>query len=198
MYRAKINRLRKKVFREAFVKAHLAQGLAHQIRILRNQRGWTQLELAEKLGLKGQSAVARMEDPSYGKLSIGTLIKLSNVFDVALSVKFESFGKFLLEHEDLSPEALKADNFENDRLLNALENNTDHYKRSIVKNFVTPNSLYSKAYDLGRSSPYISCVDQSSIIASVWLSNNNFLEQHEAQSEYLAEKPFSTISQMLN
>jgi transcriptional regulator with XRE-family HTH domain len=114
MLKAIINRLKKKEFRDAFVRSHLTHGLAHQIRELRIQRGWTQKELAEKLELKGQSAVARMEDPSYGKLSIATLIKLSSVFDVALSVCFQSYGKFLLEREDISPAALRAESFENE------------------------------------------------------------------------------------
>lgn len=112
MLRAKISRLQRKEFRDAFVRSHLTHGLAHQIRTLRTQRGWTQGELAAKLGLKQQSAVARLEDPSYGRLSIATLLKLSSVFDVALSVRFLSYGKFLTEREDLSPAALGAESFD--------------------------------------------------------------------------------------
>lgn len=112
MLKAKINRLKNKEFRDAYVRSQLTHGLAHQIRALRNQRGWTQEEMAERLGLKGQSAVARMEDPAYGRLSVATLLKLSSAFDVALSVRFLSFGKFLLEREDVSPNALSAESFE--------------------------------------------------------------------------------------
>lgn len=109
-----INRLKKKEFRDAFVVAHITQGLAYQIYELRTQRGWTQQELAGKLGLKRQSAVARMEDPSYGKLSISTLVKLSSVFDVALSIRFQSYSKFLIEVDDVSPAALRAESFEDE------------------------------------------------------------------------------------
>lgn len=112
MFKAKINRLQRKEFRDAFVSSHLAHGLAHQIRALRTQRGWTQGELAARLGIKQQSAVARLEDPSYGRLSLATLLKLSSVFDVALSVRFLSYGKFLTEREDLSPAALSAESFD--------------------------------------------------------------------------------------
>jgi transcriptional regulator with XRE-family HTH domain len=112
MFKARIARLRKKGFRDAYVRSHLTHGLAHQIRALRNQRGWSQKDLAEKLGLKGQSAIARMEDPGYGRLSIATLLKLSSIFDVALSVRFVSYGKFLSEREDLSPRALSAESFD--------------------------------------------------------------------------------------
>lgn len=109
---SKLKRLQRKGFRDAFVRSHLAHGLAYQVRALREQRGWTQAQLAAKLGLKGQSAIARLEDPSYGRLSIATLLKLSSVFDVALSVHFRSFGKFLEEIDDLTPAALTAVGFE--------------------------------------------------------------------------------------
>lgn len=112
MLRTKIDRLKKKGFRDAFVRSHLTHGLAHQIRTLRTQRNWTQGELAKKMELKTQSAVARLEDPSYGRLSIATLLKLSSVFDVALSVRFVSYGKFLHEREDVSPAELSAESFD--------------------------------------------------------------------------------------
>lgn len=138
MLKAKINRLKKKAFRDAFVRSHLAHGLAHQIRTLRVQREWSQGELAKKLGLKGQSAIARMEDPSYGRLSMGTLLKLSSVFDVALSVRFTSFGKFLLEREDVSPLALSAESFEVEapKVLEDIER-SDHYVRMKVASVVS-------------------------------------------------------------
>jgi transcriptional regulator with XRE-family HTH domain len=136
MLKAIINRLKKKEFRDAFVRSHLTHGLAHQIRELRIQRGWTQKELAEKLELKGQSAVARMEDPSYGKLSIATLIKLSSVFDVALSVRFQSYGKFLMEREDVSPAALRAESFENEmpKIIESMDSVTNYINTVMTSN----------------------------------------------------------------
>ena len=82
--------------RSAFVEAELVTRLAHQIRILRLQRNWTQRDLAVKLGTT-QAAVSRLEDPSYGKASISTLLKLGAVFDVALNVRFGSFVQFFKE-----------------------------------------------------------------------------------------------------
>lgn len=140
MLNAIINRLKKKEFRDAFVHSHLTHGLAHQIRELRIQRGWTQRDLAAKLELKGQSAVARMEDPSYGKLSIATLLKLSSVFDVALSVRFQSYGKFLMEREDVSPAALIAKSFDEEmpKIIKSMES-VDSY---ITKTRLTENAVY--------------------------------------------------------
>ena len=121
MLKSIIKRLTKKGFRDAYVRSHLSHGLAHQIRALRLQRNWTQVELAQKLELKTQSAVARIEDPSYGRLSIATLLKLSSVFDVALSVRFISYGKFVLEREDVSPAAISAESFEEEMLAGELQ-----------------------------------------------------------------------------
>lgn len=153
MLKAKINRLKKKGFRDAFVRSQLSHGLAHQIRALRLQRGWTQSELAEKLGLKTQSAIARMEDPSYGRLSIATLLKLSSIFDVALSVRFASYGKFLLEREDVSPAALTAESFDAEapKLLEALER-ADHYVK--MKQVAAASDLYQPVIRISAAAEY--------------------------------------------
>lgn len=82
--------------RRAFVKAEVATSLAHQIRVLRIQRGWTQGQLAKKLK-STQAAVSRLEDPSYGSMNLKTLLELGQVFDVALNVRFQSLTKFFVE-----------------------------------------------------------------------------------------------------
>ena len=82
--------------RDAYVQAEVVTALAHQIRSVRVQRGWSQLELAKKLGTT-QTAVSRLEDPSYGKFTLKTLLDLSKVFDAGLQVKFVSFMTLLSE-----------------------------------------------------------------------------------------------------
>ena len=62
--------------RHAYVQAEVVTALAHQVRALRIQRGWTQRELARRLGTT-QAAVSRLEDPSYGKASVQTLLQLA-------------------------------------------------------------------------------------------------------------------------
>lgn len=162
MLKSLIKRLKKKGFRDAYVQSHLSHGLAHQIRALRLQRNWTQVELAQKLELKRQSAVARMEDPTYGRLSIGTLLKLSRVFDVALSVRFVSYGKFLLEREDVSPAAISAESFEEEipRIIYDMDNiaqytsNNISYSRSIVPfpSGVTSGYIFATEEPIGELS----------------------------------------------
>lgn len=80
--------------RHAYVSAEISTALATQIRSLRVQRGWTQRELARRLETT-QNAVSRMEDPSYGRLSLQTLLQLSRVFDTGLQVRFISLVKML-------------------------------------------------------------------------------------------------------
>ncbi|MFZ2162504.1 MAG: helix-turn-helix transcriptional regulator [Sideroxyarcus sp.] len=108
----KLKRLKSKGFRDAYVKATIEQGIAYQIRALRTQRGLSQKELALKLGKTQQSAIARLEDPSYGKFSLSTLEELSAAFDVALLVKFVPYSRLLEETDDLSPAAISAESFE--------------------------------------------------------------------------------------
>ena len=136
MLTEKINKLKKKSFRDAYVRSHLTHGIAHQIRDLRKQRGWSQSDLANKLGVKSQSTIARMEDPSYGNLSMNTLLKLSSVFDVALSIRFQSYGKFLFEREDLSEKAMQAEGFEDDKIINNLSYHT-HLCMKKINNILT-------------------------------------------------------------
>lgn len=111
LFLKKMKRLSKKAYRTAFVKAHLDQGIAHQIRILRQQRNLTQAGLA-KLINTGQSAVSRLEDPSYGNYTLNQLAELAAAYDVALTVKFISYGRFLQETEDVSPKSLSAMSYE--------------------------------------------------------------------------------------
>lgn len=80
--------------RHAYVEAELTTGLAHQIRAVRLQRNWTQGELAKRLGTT-QANVSRLEDPSYGRYTLTTLIDLAKVFDTGMQVKFVSFVTML-------------------------------------------------------------------------------------------------------
>lgn len=94
--------------REAYVEAELVNGLAHQIRIIRQQRGWTQKQLALKLGTT-QTTVSRLEDPSYGRYTIKTLLGLGKVMDVALFVRYMPFSKFMPATWNTRPENFEAD-----------------------------------------------------------------------------------------
>ncbi len=105
-----------KEYRDAYAARHITTGIAQQIRALREQRGWSQAELGQRVG-KPQSVISRLENPRYGKLNLQTLLELASAFDVALFVRFVSFSDLLRLTRNLSPEALAATAFEHDRSL---------------------------------------------------------------------------------
>lgn len=99
------------VSRAAYVEAETVTALAHQIRAIRIQRGWTQSELAKKLGTT-QAAVSRLEDPSYGKFALSTLLELARVFDAGMQLRFVSFVSMLSETFIPSAKAREVPSFE--------------------------------------------------------------------------------------
>lgn len=82
--------------RHAYLEAEVVTGLAHQIRALRLQREWSQVGLAKRLGTT-QAVISRLEDPSYGRYTLKTLIDLAKVFDTGMHVRFTSFISMLQE-----------------------------------------------------------------------------------------------------
>lgn len=105
-----IEKLSKPAYRRSYVAEHVRRGIAYQIRALRDQRDLNQGQLAKLLD-KPQSVVSRLEDPSYGKYTIQTLLEVAAVYDVALQVRFVPFSTFLLQSRDVSNEAMKVLSF---------------------------------------------------------------------------------------
>ena len=108
-----INELINKEYRDAFVSAHIDNGIPFQIRALRKRKGWTQKELAEHVGMK-QERISALENPNYSKFTLSTLKKLASAFDVALIVRFAPFGELAKWELELSPESLTPPSFEED------------------------------------------------------------------------------------
>ena len=88
--------------RELVVWASVEQSIAFQITENRIARGWTQEDLAKKMNTK-QPAIARLEDPLYGKHGIPTLLKVANAMDCALVVRLIPFSQLANFIEDNSP-----------------------------------------------------------------------------------------------
>ena len=111
-----IDALRDRDYRHSYVASHITEGLALQIRALRESRPWTQVQLGDRAGMS-QVAISRLEDPDYGRFTLNTLRRLAQAFDVALIVRFAPFSELVDWTLGLSPEALSPPDFEHDAAL---------------------------------------------------------------------------------
>jgi len=111
-----IDALRDREYRHSYVASHITEGLALQIRALRESRPWTQVQLGDRAGMS-QVAISRLEDPDYGRFTLNTLRRLAQAFDVALIVRFAPFSELVDWTLNLSPEALSPPDFEHDAAL---------------------------------------------------------------------------------
>lgn len=103
-----------KEHRDAFVASHIKEGLPFQIRALRKQRKWTQKDLGKKARFN-QSKVSDFENPNYSSdLNLDTVKRLASAFDVALIVRFVSFGDLIGWTSDLVPGSLDVPSFDDD------------------------------------------------------------------------------------
>ena len=84
--------------------------IALQVRKLRESNNLSQSDLAVRTGTH-QSAISRLENTDYGRMSVQTLIDLATAMDVALVVKFASYEDFLSQHSDVMPSALSVESF---------------------------------------------------------------------------------------
>ena len=62
-----------------------------------------------------QESISRLEDPNYGRYSLKTLKRLAKAFDVALLVRFVSFGELGEWTVNLTPQKLKPPSYEEER-----------------------------------------------------------------------------------
>lgn len=105
--------LRDKEYRDLVVAEEIDTGLPFQIRALRQAYGWSQKELATRLGIT-QEGVSRLESLSYGKYTLSTLKRLASAFDVALAVKFVPFSQLAAWMANMSPEDLAVPDYAHD------------------------------------------------------------------------------------
>lgn len=96
-------KLRNKRYRQQFVAARVKRGIPFQLRALIKKRKLSQVELAERAGLT-QGAVSRALNPSYGNLTLRTIIRIAAGFDVAFIGTFVPFSELVREYEGLSEE----------------------------------------------------------------------------------------------
>ncbi len=127
-------------YRHAYIDDFLNASIATQIKALRERIGVTQVKLAGLARMK-QSRISALENVNYSAWSINTLRRLARVFDVALVVRFESFGERMKEIDRFDPVALAVPSFKEDPLLNQRQGKRRAQARASVKDRIAPSSL---------------------------------------------------------
>jgi transcriptional regulator with XRE-family HTH domain len=102
-----------KEYRHAYGEESTDISIGTQIKVLREQRGWRQEDLACEAGIQ-QPMVSRYESVNYSNWSIRTLKKLARAYDAWLDVRFRSFGELVNETNRFGRESLQVPRFADD------------------------------------------------------------------------------------
>ncbi|HXQ37873.1 MAG TPA: helix-turn-helix transcriptional regulator [Anaerolineales bacterium] len=108
-----IREFQDKETRHIYAENFLNTYVATQLKVLREDREWTQQQLAEETGMK-QERISVLEDVNYESWTIKTLKRFAWAFDLVLSIKFENFGTFLKDYDSFSRDNLKRLPFDKD------------------------------------------------------------------------------------
>lgn len=120
-----VSSLQDKEYRDALADAYIGTALTFQIRAMRQARGWTRAELAERAGM-AEATIALLENPNHAKFTLRTLKRLASAFDVAPVVRFVPFSQLVDWIDKLSTSDLAAPSFEHDAgLLDCAEESPD-------------------------------------------------------------------------
>jgi transcriptional regulator with XRE-family HTH domain len=116
-----INELRKSFvdqeYRDSYAESFMNSCVAAQIKILREEREFTQQELAEKIGTK-QAGISRLENVNYSAWKVETLRKVARALRVRLRISFEEFGTLPDEIGAFDRDGLFRRAFEQDPVFN--------------------------------------------------------------------------------
>lgn len=102
-----------KEYAHSYMESHAVSRLAAQIHALRNQRGWSQEQLAAHSGI-AQERISKIESADFDSLTMKTLQKFSKAFDVNLYIVFESFSRGILDVANLNRGQLEVKSREED------------------------------------------------------------------------------------
>lgn len=102
-----------KEYAHAYMEEFSNMAIAAQIKVLREQRNWTQKQLAKAAEMK-QERISALEDVDYDAWTIKTLRKLAKAFDLTVKVSFEKFSSGILDVSKINAETLKRTSREED------------------------------------------------------------------------------------
>ncbi len=146
--------LKDKRQRDAFVSAQIDTGIPFQIKVLREQKPWTQKELGEHSNpTMDQVRISILEDPNYGKITLTTLKRLASAFDVGLVVRFVPFSELVEWELNLDSESLKVLSYDEETYFQEQEE-ADASTLSIEQNMTeTPPKAYANVVDITSRLP---------------------------------------------
>lgn len=154
-------KFRSKAYRDSYVSTHLRTFLSHQIRALRGDM--TQAEFGALLG-KPQNVVSRLENPSYGKLTLQTLLDVADKTDVALLVRFIDFQTFLEVTGDLSDRAVHPESYDEKELEDFAQS------AQMRQSFPSAFPIATTALDLTTNS-IVNYVEGASLSKRFWVAS---------------------------
>ena len=99
--------------RHEYANGFLNSKVATQLKVLREERGWTQQQLAEATGMQ-QARISVIEDIEYSSWSISTLRRYARAFDLRLDVEFKEFGTLPDDLNKFNRESLQRRSFDDD------------------------------------------------------------------------------------
>lgn len=102
-----------KEYRHGYAEEILNISIGTQIKVLREQREWTQAELGIEADIT-QPMASRYENVNYSAWSLTTLKKLARAYDVWLDIRFRSFGELVKTIEEFSEKTLQVPKFSED------------------------------------------------------------------------------------
>lgn len=104
-------------YREGYTEEFFNAKIATQIKVLREQREWSQEQLGNASGMR-QERISVLEDVSYESWTVSTLRKLASAFHLVVDIEFKEYGEFASEFMAFNEERLRKRKFEDDPVFN--------------------------------------------------------------------------------
>ena len=104
----------------AYSDGFLNSRIATQIKVIREQRGWTQQHLASEAGMM-QARISVLENVNYSAWSISTLRRIAHALGVTLHVSFEEFGSIVPELKKFDRASLQRQPLSKDPIFGIIE-----------------------------------------------------------------------------
>lgn len=102
-------------YREALVFENVYTGICSQIRVLREQRGWSQAALGRRAKM-AQERISILEDPNAEtKPTLNTLLRVASACDIGLDVRFVPFSAVLDRSTKTDSSELEVPSFDEER-----------------------------------------------------------------------------------